>query len=498
MRALATLQQLATTGHIPARRVKDIKTALRKLADALQVPVERVDLSRLPHVSAQTLETYFAQLTPPASPHTVRNTRQNLAQLYDRAVAAGLISTGTSGLSVRGRLTRLRQARPRSMEAATEALRDVSSYRAHHQHKVWERCALPVEQWPHDLARGWREYSSLKAIEVRQVTVEHYYRLMRQYVGYNMTYEQPPVTTWDQLFELPRILRYVAWLAERVKAERISSQGYFLVIVLVDIAKHQERPDYAALQKFKRRLPQPAKIYDKQRPMHTVSLPELDEVGRQVMDRVRQYRLPWERTGEVRAARFASGLMIRLLVRCPRRSKEIREMDLGGRLYQDDRGVWHLRYLSHQLKIEEHQHRPNEFNMPWPADLVDDLEEYLRDYRPKLLRRSHSTAVFLTTRGQPLNSNEVWTRIAGLCFEALGKHLYPHIFRTLWTDAYLDAHPGDYEGAAAMLNDTPATVEGWYRQFRVERHLRKGIDFNAQLFGHGKGNGKATSPSSSR
>jgi hypothetical protein len=77
------------------------------------------------------------------------------------------------------------------------------------------------------------------------------------------------------------------------------------------------------------------------------------------------------------------------------------------------------------------------------------------------------------------------------CFEKLGKHIYPHLFRTLWTDAYLDAHPGDYEGAAAMLNDTPATVERMYRQFRVEQHLKHATEFNAQLFGHGNGHSRA-------
>jgi hypothetical protein len=61
------------------------------------------------------------------------------------------------------------------------------------------------------------------------------------------------------------------------------------------------------------------------------------------------------------------------------------------------------------------------------------------------------------------------------------------LFRTLWCDAYIDAHPGDWEGAAAMLNDTPQTIQSWYRQFRVEQHLKKAVDFNAQLFGNGKG-----------
>ena len=80
-----------------------------------------------------------------------------------------------------------------------------------------------------------------------------------------------------------------------------------------------------------------------------------------------------------------TGLLIRFMVRCPRRQKEIREMDLDGRLYQDDFGTWQLHYQSHQLKIAMHDGQPNEFRMEWPADLVDDLTEYLEVFRPMIL-----------------------------------------------------------------------------------------------------------------
>jgi hypothetical protein len=350
-----------------------------------------------------------------------------------------------------------------------------------------------MKEWPPEIVRGWRDYSSIKSLEIRPIGLRHYRNDLERYLGYHRDYEHSPITRWDQLFELPRIRRTIAWMAERADAERITEQGWKLVILLVDMAKHLERPDYATLQKLKRSLPRTAKTYDKKLPIHTVSLQELDEVGLIVMDEARHVRKPWETTGEHRAARFATGLLIRFLIRCPRRSREIREMDLGGRLYRDDQGVWQLRYLSHQLKIEEHLGHKNEFRMPWPADLVDDLEEYLRDYRPHLLHPQHPNCqwVFPNHHGGQLCSMALRDRIVGPCFEKLRKHVYPHLIRTIWCDAYLDAHPGDYEGAAAMLNNTPQTVEGWYRSFRVEKHLKHAQDFNAKLFGNGHSNGKA-------
>jgi hypothetical protein len=43
-------------------------------------------------------------------------------------------------------------------------------------------------------------------------------------------------------------------------------------------------------------------------------------------------------------------------------------------------------------------------------------------------------------------------------------------------------HPGDFEGTAATLNNTPQMVQARYRRFRREQHLRKAMDFNAKLF----------------
>jgi hypothetical protein len=67
-------------------------------------------------------------------------------------------------------------------------------------------------------------------------------------------------------------------------------------------------------------------------------------------------------------------------------------------------------------------------------------------------------------------------------YQATHKRIWPHLLRTIWADAYLDAHPGDWEGAAAMLTNTPAMVQARYRRFRREQHLQKAIAFNAKLF----------------
>jgi integrase len=478
MHALDILQALVARGAIPKGRAKDIKTALNKLADACQLPIGELDLSSLEPTYQDTLRAFFARLDPPASQHTERNTLQNLAQLYRQAHAGSLLLPPVRPAP--------RGPRPYARDVVAE-MRRSSPYFAHRSGKARVRYGAPPSQWPDEIVQGWETYAAMKAIRVRQITLRAHRKIFVSYMGYNLWHDPIPVTRWDQLFEPARILRCVAWLAARVGVERISQRGMGVVIVLIDIAKHLERPDLATLKKLERELPKPSKVYDKKLPRHTVSLVELDRLG---VTLIQESRRPWpgshESTGGRRASKFATGLIIRLLARCPRRAREVIEMDLGERLYQDHRGIWQIHYRSHQLKIAVHDGQPNEFRMPWPADLVDDLNEYLRDYRPRLLKGSNSTVVFPAMGGRKLEPSSFGHRITFACYDRLKKHVYPHLFRTLWCDAYLDANPGDWEGAAAMLNDTPQTVQGWYRQFRVEQQLKKAVNFNAQLFGNGK------------
>jgi hypothetical protein len=479
MLALDLFTSVASTGAINPNRLKDIKTALNKLADACQTPLEALDLASVEATYPELLHTYFTTLRTPASAHTRRNTLQNLGQLYRAAHDALLLAGPAPQTSLR---------LPPEYVARRE-MHEQSPYRAWHSAKARVRYGLPLLQWPAEIRETWELYADMKALQVRAVTLRRYTDHLKLYLGYNLRHDPHPPSRWDQLFELPRIRRYVTWKAARVNAERISSDGKKTVIVLVDIAKHQERPDYAALQKFKRSLARPAAVLNKKAPRHTVSLVQLDRLGLTLMAEARQpLKHPWghEKPGLRHAVKFMTGLLIRLLLRCPRRAKEVREMDFDDRLYKDE-GVWYLHYKSHQLKIAVHDGHPNEFRMEWPADLVEDFTEYLEVFRPMILGSTASEYVFPTQFGTTIQHSDFWRRIVLTCWARLHKHVFPHLFRTLWCDAYLDANPGDYEGAAAMLNDKPETVRAWYRQFRVEQHLKNAINFNAQLFGNGQG-----------
>jgi integrase len=474
MLALTALQSLSTRGVIAPTRLKDIRTSLNKLAAAYQIPVDELDLAGIEATYPETLKTFFAEQSTPASVHTIRNTQQNIKQLLRQAHQAALL----------GSAARPKTGRRRTNKEIRAAFVKGSPYNDHYFGRKKASYTVPMDQWPDEIRQGWQRYEAEKSLQIRQSTLRSHRLYFTSYVGYNLTVDAAPITRWDQIFETDRLKRCLGWLAARLKVSQVSSSGEKIVIVVTDIAKHLERPEYATLQKLKRQLPKPTPIHDKKRPRHTITLRELDQAGLTMLAEARQPLIHRTDSGARRAVRFQTALIIRLLTRCPRRQREIREMDLDGRLYRDEAGVWQLHYRSDQLKIAVHDGAPNEFRMPWPPDLVDDLEEYLQVFRPRIPNSAMSPLVFPTERGRQLTESLLGWRITLHCYRLTGKHVFPHLFRTLWCDAYLDAHPGDFEGAAAMLNDRPQTVQGWYRQFRVEQQLKKAIDFNAFTFGH--------------
>ena len=143
---------------------------------------------------------------------------------------------------------------------------------------------------------------------------------------------------------------------------------------------------------------------------HWVSLRELEEVaeaclaeGRAPLVSVYQRR-HLQHPGSQRAAQFQHGLILKLLVRVPLRQRNVRELRVDKNLYRDQAGHWQLHFSSDELKIGARQGRPNEYTLNLSQDtdgLVPVLEEWLREYRPRLPGAQASPFLFLTQYGRP-------------------------------------------------------------------------------------------------
>jgi integrase len=475
---LDLLNTFVTSGSLASSRAKDIKTALRKLADAYETDIDGLDLASIETTYLEMLRTYFAQCAPVPSAHTQRNTIQNLKQLYRLLHESGIIQ--------QKRVSTVQYTNHRAVMAEGGK---TSPYRSRTSAALAPfYCRLP--QWPAAIREPWERYCASKTFEIRPSTVEMYTRTMTPYVSYGLNIERPPITTWDELFDPVRIGKFITWHAQRVGASRISSTGFMVIRLITDMAKQEQRPEAGALLALKKKLPAVQPFHNKQASYHTISASELEGVGLKLLAQARQ---PIKRHGTwhanpglMRALHHRTSLLIRLMWRLPLRSRSLREMEIPKNLFQDAEGVWWVRYVGEELKVSERNGRTNVFQVPWPAELTEHLEEYLREYRPRFPNADIHPHVFLTYQHGPFSVGSFYQCIAHAVYLHLRKRLYPHLLRTLWVDQYLLSSGGDVSTAAYILNDTVATVLKRYHELRGADHVQKAYAFNQAILGNGK------------
>jgi hypothetical protein len=99
--------------------------------------------------------------------------------------------------------------------------------------------------------------------------------------------------------------------------------------------------------------------------------------------------------------------------------------------------VWQFRFLDHQTKGR----RSVRGILPRP--IVPMLEEYIRQHRPMLIDGKDDGILFPNDAGRPQAKTSVTYRIEGLTKRYAGRSVNPHLFRDIFTRAWLRDHPGD-------------------------------------------------------
>ena len=150
-----TLMDLLTTmdthGHIPASRIKDLKTSLRYFAHAFGHATtdqcQEATFRIAPALWQQKLDTHFSRLAQQGktiSPHTIRNTRNNLRFFFRMAEASGLLPPPD-------RLPEL----PLTRNAHEKISASKSPFYSIHINSSRTHYALPLDQWPVDIQTSW-------------------------------------------------------------------------------------------------------------------------------------------------------------------------------------------------------------------------------------------------------------------------------------------------------------------------------------------------------
>jgi hypothetical protein len=225
---------------------------------------------------------------------------------------------------------------------------------------------------------------------------------------------------------------------------------------------------------------------------HGITLRELETIGLSALQDARKpiltprskkdaltspaYLRSTPHPGLYRALQHQHALMLRLLVRIPLRSRNLREIQLDKNLYKDQHDCWHLHFKGSELKVSTRNGRTNEYHVDlteYCPDLLPHLEEFLKVYRPRIPQIETSPLLFRTSFGNPYIADTIHHELAALVLRRSNKRFYPHLIRTIWATEFLTNNPGDYDGAAAMLGDTVQVVLKRYYELQVkDAHAR--------------------------
>lgn len=474
-----TLMELLTTleaqGSISANRVKDVKTSVRYLALAVGKDTpeqcQEADFLLPPAVWKEKLDGYFLtqqQRGKTISPHTLRNTRNNLSFLFRTAQQSEVLATPESLPQVS--LTQV---------AARKVLAQTSPFAKHWKAARTQSYRLAFEQWPPDMQTTWLTYCASRHLKTRQTTLRNREKFLTCYIGYLITVEECALQ-WDDLFNIAFLDRFVRWHSQRLDV-RLSTLAKHMTETLRTLASHLNHPALTAIQHYCRDLPVPEPMHDKQRysftlhELETVALAMLQDAYKPLIGiapRIKNHGLK-------RALHHQHALMLRLLVRIPIRSRNLREIQLEKNLYKDGAGHWHLRFSGEELKIGTRNGRTNTYHVnlsTYCPGLLSHLEEFLTIYRRRIPNAESSPFLFLTRTGRPPNEHDIRSMLSMVVFQRTKKRFYPHLIRTIWATEYI-TKTGDFTTAAHMLGDTVQVVLRQYHEFIEREHKDKASQF---------------------
>jgi integrase/recombinase XerD len=219
----------------------------------------------------------------------------------------------------------------------------------------------------------------------------------------------------------PRVEAYVARLRECNHSSTVAAR---ILQLARAVAVMTPEVDWAWLRRIAarlRRMSQPARD-DRARLVPATTVRDL---GAELMQRA---DAGGGLSTRQQALLFRDGLMIRILLACSVRARNVAAMSIGTSV-QRRGGEWWVAFGPEETK----NRRP--FEVPLPASFTAGIERYIAHHRPQLVRRSPTPvagdALWISDGGKPLTAKEVGKRISAVTKRELGRDLNPHLFRKI-------------------------------------------------------------------
>jgi hypothetical protein len=456
------LATLGTQGALKKSRVPAMKTSLGYLAKALghSSPEECPADAALSQEGtwAKALEDHWRTLETPdrtISAYTRRNVRNDIRKVFKLASASGLLKAP---------LPERLLPRPAKRDVFRRAQEASTPYTATYRNQGSRRYWLPQAQWPPDIVQGFQAYRARCGLRLRETTFESYVKCLSTYLGYHAHIVGRPLT-WDDAFDPAHVTAFMRWHAERLRRTS-TTHGQTVAIKLATIAKVLEHRHAEALEALRRTFKAPAPLHTKR--LHWVSLDILETVADACLAEGRAPFITHPSTrspGAQRAVQFQRGVILKLLIRVPLRSRNVREMQLDRNLWKDPAtGHWHLEFAGDELKIGHRGAAINKYELnlsTYRAEFIPLLEEWLTVHRRKLPGAQASPFVFLTQYGKPHIAKTLHADLSYIVSARTGQRFYPHLIRTIWATEYLEKTQ-DFTTVATMLGNTLNVVMRTY------------------------------------
>jgi hypothetical protein len=425
---------------------------------------------------------------------------------------------------------------PPYARVAARDMCDTSPYK----HQAWltkSPYRLHPARWPADIRAHVETYRQMRRASLRASTLGNHLRDLDCYVSYlSLTGEQrldylhpdarkklglkkyhddlqaivtaPASPSWDALFTLGCLESFITWNAWRVQTpaeakvkerppSKPSALGVSLAHTLSYVANAFTRDEATALDRYRRELPQPRKIHNKQADYHRFEFAELEHVAHGLIREARAMHPNiyggTKNPGGSIAIRFQTGVLLMLGWRHPCRARNWCEAlfdanDPNQGNLRKVNGRWHFHFEGAELKVGSRRGQANVYDFTVDPEVVPYLEEWLKVWRPMLPHAAEDRHVFLGRGGAPLTRDVLRNRLSIHVYRFTGKRMFTHLLRTIFTSNLLSAG-ASVNAVAHGLNDNLLSVWQFYNELQAGKHEGEIQDLMGRaLNGHGHGN----------
>lgn len=225
-----------------------------------------------------------------------------------------------------------------------------------------------------------------------------------------------------------RIRLFVIQLQERVSSWSVAMMVEGLTRMLVAMAPDQ---DWVWLQRIVSRLKVIAKS-ERDKRGHMVDARQLLALGVDLMNRALDMGDHYHA-----ATCLRDGLLIAVLVSCPVRIANLTAIAIGEHLWFGD-GSYRLSFSAEETK----NGRAYEGELSPALSFYVDV--YLRDHRRRLLARSKgekTDRLWIDRWGRSMQEGAIRTQIEKRTCAAFGRHVWPHLVRSIAATSFVDHDP---------------------------------------------------------